>query len=275
MSSTFRLRIPSAIRRLTDYRFVYDTQLPALVSTVPAANETISELSQVEVVLDEKTSGIDFIQSTFRLTHDVDGNAVDVPVNLTSNGADTATLTLTEPIALDGSDDGTYTIEISPTDLAGNVGVTVRREFYLVSQSRPEIRLTMPETTTVNNLTTVVAEFSGYIGAGINFDASTLTVRNAQGSLITQTELERDEVNNLLTWNIEAPLPRDGSVDGKYTVTATFVDFTGRRFNTAIPTPFRHTISGNRKRTGRPLNPNWNFPQIVLQPLPKAFHKSS
>ena len=212
------------------YRLIYDTQLPALVSTVPAANETVSELSQVEVVLDEKTSGIDFIQSTFRLTHDVDGNAVDVPVNLTSNGADTATLTLAEPIALDGSDDGTYTIEISPTDLAGNVGVTVRREFYLVSQSRPEIRLTMPETTTVNNLTTVVAEFSGYIGAGINFDASTLTVRNAQGSLITQTELERDEVNNLLTWNIEAPLPRDGSVDGKYTVTATFVDFTGRRF---------------------------------------------
>ena len=212
------------------YYLIYDTQIPSLVSTVPTTNQTVSDLSQVEVVLDEATSGIDFIQSTFRLTHDVDGNQIDVPVNVTSNGTDAATLTLAEPIALDGSDDGTYTIEISPTDLAGNVGVTVRREFYLVSQSRPEIRLTMPETTTVNNLTTVVAEFSGYIGAGINFDASTLTVRNAQGSLITQTELERDEVNNLLTWNIEASLPRDGSVDGKYTVTATFVDFTGRRF---------------------------------------------
>ena len=164
------------------------------------------------------------------MTRDVDGNAVDVPVNITSNGTDAATLTLAKPIALDGSDDGTYTIEISPTDLAGNVGVTVRREFYLVSQSRPEIRLTIPETTTVNNLTTVAAELSGYIGAGIDFDASTLTVRNAQGGLITQTELERDEVNNLLTWNIETPLPRDGSADDEYTVTATFVDFTGRRF---------------------------------------------
>ena len=213
-----------------NYQFIYDTQLPTLVSTVPAANETVSELSQVEVVLDEATSGIDFIQSTFRLTRDVDGNAVDVPANITSNGTDAATLTLAKPIALDGSDDGTYTIEISPTDLAGNVGVTVRREFYLVSQSRPEIRLTMPETTTVNNLTTVVAELSGYIGAGIDLDASTLTVRNAQGSLITPTELERDEVNNLLTWNIEAPLPRDGNADGEYTVTTTFVDFTGQRF---------------------------------------------
>ena len=212
-----------------EYKFVYDTQLPALASTVPAANATVSELSQVEVALDEATSGIDFIQSNFRLTRNVDGNAVDVPVNITSNGTDAATLTLAKPIALDGSDDGTYTIEISPTDLAGNVGVTVRREFYLVSQSQPEIRLAMPETTTVNNLTTVVAELSGYIGAGIDLNASTLTVRNAQSGLITSTELERDEVNNLLTWNIEAPLPRDGSADGEYTITATFVDFIGQR----------------------------------------------
>ena len=212
-----------------NYHFVYDTQLPTLVSTTPAANATISELSQVEVVLDETTSGIDFIQSTFQLTRDVNGNLVEVPVNITSNGTDRATLTLAEPIALDGSDDGTYTIEITPTDLAGNLGTTVRREFYLITQSQPEIRLTMPETTTVNNLTTVVAELSGYIGAGIDLNASTLTVRNAQGSLITSTELEHDEVNNLLTWNIEAPLPRDRSADGEYTVTATFVDFTGRR----------------------------------------------
>ena len=211
------------------YQFVYDTQLPTLVSTVPAANTTVSELSQVEIKLDEATSGIDFIQSTFQLTHNVDGNQTDVPVNITSNGTDAATLTLAEPIALDGSDDGTYTIEISPMDLAGNVGVTVRREFYLVSQSRPEIRLTMPEATTVNDLTTVVAELNGYIGAGIDFEGSTLTVRDAQGSLVAQTELEHDDVNNLLTWNIATPLPRDGSADGEYTITATFVDFSGRR----------------------------------------------
>ena len=212
------------------YHFIYDTQLPALVSTAPAANQTVSELSQVEVVLDEATSGIDFIQSTFRLTRAVNGEAVDVPVNLTSNGTDAATLTLAKPMDLDGSDDGTYTIDISPMDLAGNAGVTVRREFYLVSQSQPELRLTLPETTTVNNLMTVVAELSGYIGAGIDLDASTLTVRNAQGSLIPSAELERDEVNTLLTWHIEAPLPRDGSADDAYTVTATFVDFTGKRF---------------------------------------------
>ena len=225
-----------------NYDFVYDTQIPALASTVPAANATVSALSQVRVVLDEATSGIDFIQSTFRLTRDVNGEAIEVPVNLTSNGADAATLTLAQPIALDGSDDGTYTIEISLWDLAGNEGVPVRREFYLVTQgSRPEVRLTMPETMTVNNLTTVTAELTGYIGAGIDFDASRLTVHNAQGTLIAQTEPEHDSVNNLLIWNIENAIPRDGSADGEYTVTATFVDFTGTTFHTTISTPLRYT----------------------------------
>ena len=219
-----------------DYQIVYDTQRPTLVSTTPASNETVSELSQVQVKLDEVTSGIDFVASSFRLTRD----GVDVPVNVTSNGIDTATLTLTKPMALDGSDDGTYTIEITPIDRAGNTGPTDRegetgvatvREFYLVSQKHePEVRLTMPETTTVNSLPTVGVELIDYVGAGIDFDASTVGVRNAQGVLISEEKLERDEVNNLLTWTTEASVARDGSEDGEYTITATFVDFTGKSF---------------------------------------------
>ena len=215
-----------------NYQLVYDTQLPTLVSTTPASNETISELSQVEVKLDEVTSGIDFIQSSFQLTRD----EVPVPVNVTSNGIDTATLTLTKPIALDGSDDGTYAIEVIPTDRAGNTSVAVVREFYLISQKHePEIRLTIPETTTVNSLATLTAEITDYIGAGIDFDASTLTVRDSQGVLIPQEDLEHDDVNNLLTWTAEAPVARDGSADGEYTITATFVDFTGQSFTQEFP----------------------------------------
>ena len=235
------------------FLFVLDTQIPELVSTVPAANETVSELSQVEVKLSEVTSGIDFVQSTFRLTRfdetaggatggganggdeeqtgGGDGAQVNVPVNITSNGTDTVILTLAEPIALDGSDDGTYAIAVSPTDRAGNTGVAVVREFYLVSQKHePEIRLTMPETTTVNSLPTIVVELIDYVGAGIDFDASTVAITNSQGVLIPQEELEHDEASNLLTWTTEASVAPDGSEDGEYTITATFVDFTGRSF---------------------------------------------
>ncbi len=214
-------------RRFTrEFPIVLDTQIPALVSTVPAANEIVSELSQVEVKLSELTSGIDFLQSTFQLTH---GEA-EVPVNITSNGADTVILTLAASIALDGSDDGTYAIRVSPTDRAGNTGVAVVREFYLVSQKHePEVRLVMPETSTLNGLPTIVVELIDYIGAGVDFDASTVTVRNPQGVLVPQRPLEHNEVGTL-TWTTEAALRPDGTDDGEYTITATFIDFAGQSF---------------------------------------------
>ncbi|MCE2416334.1 Ig-like domain repeat protein, partial [Candidatus Poribacteria bacterium] len=224
--------------KIYDYQIVYDTQPPTLVSTTPASNETVSELSQVEVKLNEKTSGINFVQSNdFQLwkgratdvLQDEPSAARAVPVNITSNGMDTVTLTLLKPIALDGSDDGTYTIKVTPTDRAGNIGGAAVREFYLVSQKHePEIRLTMPETTTVNSLPTVVVELVDYVGAGIDFDASTVTVSNPEGALVLQAELEYDEATHLLTWTTEAPVAPDGSDDGEYTITATFVDFTGK-----------------------------------------------
>ena len=232
------VQVPDRLGNTTTYdvQLIYDTQFPTLISTMPAANETVSELSQVQVKLNEKTSGIDFIQSSFQLTRDVGGEQVSVPVNRTSNGTDTITLTLTEPIALDGSDDGTYRIEITPTDRAGNGGITAVREFYLISQKHePEVRLTMPATTTVNSLTTVTAEITDYIGAGIDFDASMLTVRNSQGALIAQEDLAQDEASNLLTWTARTPIARDGSADGAYTITATFVDFTGQSFTQEFP----------------------------------------
>ena len=215
--------------------FLYDTQLPTLVSTIPAANETVSDLSQIQVVLNETASGIDFIRSSFGLTREVGGSQVEVPVNITNNGTDTATLTVLEPIALDGSDDGTYAIEVTPTDRAGNVGATARREFFLVSQSQTEVRLTLPESTIVSGLGAVVAELVDYIGPGINFNESTLTVTNSQGVVVPERKLETDEANNLLTWSTDVVVPRNGTADGEYTITATFVDFTGKRFTQTFP----------------------------------------
>jgi len=212
------------------FLLLYDTELPTLVSTVPAANETVSDLSQIQVVLNEVTSGIDFIQSSFRLTHDVGGTQVEVPVNITNNGRDTATLTVLESIALDGSDDGTYAIEITPTDRAGNVGATARHEFYLVSQSRTEVQLAMPEATTVNSLPMIVAELIDYIGSGIDFNASTVTVTNPQGVVIPERRIEIDPINNRLTWSTDVVVPRSGTADGEYTIAATFVDFKGERY---------------------------------------------
>ena len=220
------------------FLLLYDTQLPTLVSTFPASNETVSDLSAVRVVLNEVTSGIDFTQSSFRLTRDVGGTPIEVPVNITNNGTDTATLSVLEPIALDGSDDGTYAIEVTPTDRAGNVGATARREFYLVSQSQAEVRLTIPETTTVSSLEMIVTELIDYIGPGVDFKESTVRVTNPQGLVVPERKIETDETNNLLTWSTDAVIPRDGTADGEYTITATFVDFSGKRFTQEFPIVF-------------------------------------
>ena len=221
-----------------DFQLIYDTQIPTLVSTVPASNETVSSLTQVQVSLKEATSGIDFVQSTFRLTH----NDTEVPINVTSNGTENATLTVLAPFAVDGSDDGPYVIEVTPRDRAGNQGATARREFFLVSQTAPKIRLLRPATATVNSLTAdaadaninalVAVELVDYIGVGIDFNASSLIVKAPDGVAIPRNiaPAPPDKENRRLLWNTETVLPDDGSADGEYTITATFVDFNGRRW---------------------------------------------
>jgi len=218
-----------------NFKFIYDTQVPTLTSTVPAANQTVSNLTEVVIRLNETTSGIDFVQSTFSLKRGFGESQVEVPIDISSNGTDTATLTLLQPIASDGSDDGTYTIEVTPTDRTGNVGAAVRRQFYLVSQTQPQVRLITPETGTVNSLSDITAEITNYIGSGINFDASTITVMNTQGFLVPQAEVEADIANNRLTWSTEAAIPRNGTADGEYSINVSFVDFSGHQFTEIFP----------------------------------------
>ena len=204
-----------------------DTQAPVFVSVVPGANEIVSDLSDITVVLSEAISGIDFVQSSFQVTHE----GVEVPVNVVNNGPDTAVLSLVAPVALDGSDDGAYSVEVMPVDLVGNTGVSVTRTFYLVSEShQPEVRLVTPESTRLSDFATVSVELLGYIGAGVDLDASSVVVVNPQGETVPAERLDRDAAGNLLTWHIADPVSRDGSVDGEYQITATFVDFVGRRF---------------------------------------------
>ena len=218
-----------------NYQLIYDTQVPTLASTVPAANQTVSSLTEVVIKLNEETSGIDFVQSNYRLTRDIGENQVEVPVNISSNGTDTVTLTLLQQMALDGSDDGTYTIEVTPVDNAGNVGAPIRRPFYLVSTTQPRIRLTSPETNTVRNITQISAVIENYIGIGIDFNNSYISVNDADGTLVPATKVEQDIVNNQLTWTAESAIPRNGTADGEYAISVSFFEFNGEVYTETFP----------------------------------------
>ncbi len=215
-------------------QLIYDTQLPTLVSTVPAVNEIVATLSDVQINLNEITSGIDFVQSVFRLIH----NGEEIPVKITSNGTGTVTLSVLSPFAVNGSDDGAYIIEITLVDMAGNQSAIARREFFLVSETNPKIRLLRPEATLVNSLTAdadgfVAVELVDYIGVGIDFEKSTLVVKAPNGTTVPRNLAHPavDEEARRLIWQPETVLPPDGAADGEYTITATFVDFNGKKWS--------------------------------------------
>ncbi len=233
----------------TDAVLIYDTQAPALVSTTPGDNETVSSLSEVSVRLNDATSGIDFSSTTVRLLQE--GN--EIGVDASDNGQDTVTLTLAKPLTTDGSDDGEYTIEITPADRAGNIGTARVHRFFLDARI-PEIRLNTPSETQISTLTTIEAQLLGYSGPGIHFSPvvqdgvlrhiSTILVIGPDGRVVFSKEITTDAENARLIWTIVTPLPRDGSADGEYTVSVRYEDFDGGSFtedfaltfDTQIPT---------------------------------------
>ena len=228
---------------------IYDTQSPVLLSTTPADNATVSSLSEVTVSLDDATSGIDFSSTTVRLLHG--GNAVSADTS--DNGQDTVTLSLAKPLATDGSDDGEYTIEITPADRAGNMGTVRHTQFFFETQI-PEIWLNVPSQSQISTLTTIEAQLLDYVGPGISFSPvlqdgalrgeSTIQVTGPDGSIVLPKEITSDAEDARLIWTIDTPLPRDGSADGDYTVRVRYVDVTDTAFtedftitfDTQIPT---------------------------------------
>ena len=236
-----------------DFDIAYDTQVPAIVSTTPAENETVSSLSQVSVVLNA-VSGVDFSATGVRLLR-ADGSEVNTEAH--DNGRDTVSLTLAQSLAIDGSGDGEYTIEITPVDGANNAGATVGRQFFVASRI-PEIRLNTPTETRINNLTTIDVQMFDYIGPGLDFSESKSTVTVSRNGVIVEARpLIADEDNMRLIWTIDRSLSRDSSADGEYTVSVQYTDLIGETLTEGFILTFDSqppTITvGSRPQIANPL----------------------
>ena len=206
---------------------IYDTEAPTIVSIAPERDATVTTLSQVTLVMDDRMSGVDFANTILKLVRD------DVEIRGTSsnNGKDTEVITLSNPLVTDGSDDGEYRIEITTVDQAGNASDLIERRFYFVSQP-PEIRLNAPATGVINEFTTIDAQLENYIGTGIDFspDKSSVIVTRPDGTVLPSASVEADNVDNRLIWMAKTPLPRDGSADGEYTVRVNYENLVGQNF---------------------------------------------
>ena len=214
---------------------VYDTETPAIVSVTPGQDATVTILSQVSLVMNDGTSGVDFGNTILKLVRD----GVEIRATSSHNGKDTVVLSLSNPLATDGSDDGEYRIEITTADRAGNASEQIESRFFFVSQ-RPEIRLNSPVKDEVNELTTIEAQLLDYVGSGIDFspEKSSVVVMRADGAVIPSASVEVDTVNNRLIWMAKTPLPRDGSADGEYTIRVSYEDFAGHNFTRDFASTF-------------------------------------
>ena len=225
---------------------IYDTETPRIVSTTPERDATVTTLSQVTLVMDDRMSGVDFANTILKLVRD----SVEIRATSSNNGKDTAVLTLSNSLATNGSDDGEYRIEITTVDRAGNASDQIERRIFLVSQ-RPEIRLNVPVKKEINELTTIDAQLFDYIGTGVNFspEKSSVVVMRADGTVLPSASVEADKVNNRLIWMAKTPLPRDGSADGEYAVSVYYEDFVGQNFTQDFALIFDTQLPGVAQTT--------------------------
>ena len=212
----------------------YDTQVPIIqTALVTQKDGTPVELSGVEAQLitspinritvgfsDGEGSGMDVLRTIVSL---IGPEGAPVGTNQSDNGVDTVYLSF-NPLRADGSDDGFYRVQVTPTDLAGNTLTNPVELPFFYGTRKPEVIATTPaEFASVTQLTEVSATLQDHSGGGIDFDRATILLKAPDQSIILGHQTV-DETQSSITWELNQPLSRDGSVDGEYTIQLLLVD---------------------------------------------------
>ena len=232
----------------------YDTQVPIIQTALATQNDgTPVELSGVQAQLitspinqitvslsDGSGSGMDVLQTTVSL---IGPEGTPVGANQSDNGADTVYLSF-NPLRTDGSDDGFYRVQVTPTDFAGNTLTSPIDFQFFYGTREPEVIATTPaEFASVTHLTEVSATLQDHSGGGIDFDRATILLRAPDQSIILGHQTV-DGAQSSITWELNQPLSRNGSADGEYTIQLLLVDKAGNSadaehtfiYDTLIPT---------------------------------------
>ena len=212
----------------------YDTQVPIIQTALVTKNDgTLIELFAAEAQLitspinritvgfsDGEGSGMDVLRTTVSL---IGPEGTPVGTNQSDNGVDTVYLSF-NPLRADGSDDGFYRVQVTPTDLAGNTLTNPVELPFFYGTRKPEVIATTPaEFASVTQLTEVSATLQDHSGGGIDFDRATILLKAPDQSIILGHQTV-DETQSSITWELNQPLSRDGSVDGEYTIQLLLVD---------------------------------------------------
>ncbi|MEK7399263.1 MAG: Ig-like domain-containing protein, partial [Candidatus Poribacteria bacterium] len=206
------------------FTFLYDTKVPILTSIIPADGSVLTT-GLTDIVMkvgDGSGSGIDFASSKTSMTLKV-GTTPITNILKTDNGLDTMTFNF--PVL---ENTGKYSIEISLKDRAGNANPIIKKFDYVGKSSDvlPEVTSTDPaDKSFKNTVTRIVTVLKDNSTKGLDFDLSTIRLFNPNNVLVAG--FQTDDDNRTINWELNSPLPTDGSADGTYTIKIKAVDKTG------------------------------------------------
>ncbi len=226
-------------RRLIELRFYNASNTPTVIQTVPdtrLAETAYAEigLSEVSALLREAPgSGISTAPgvSTIRLIDPL-GNPVSGVQS--SRGGNTLVLTLGRALRDDGSDDGTYQIEVTPANAAGIQGPTQTFTFVYDSQP-PEIFSSIgtyfPQSEFEQSGDAIAGFYVDVLDdtSGVdweNVDETWMSLENPDGETVDAT-VRGNSLFQLLEIIFTTPLASDGSEDGVYTLNIRALDKAG------------------------------------------------
>ncbi len=204
------------------YQFILDTQKPDLISAAPidltqAMSYIGEQIIQISAeVADVGPAGLDISVQTIQLQ---DSNGFPAPADLTADGDSHVFLTLAQPLATNGSDDGEYAVIINLADRAGN---TLRIEHtFIYDTQAPVLVNTDPAGDLIrDDLTLITADLGERGGSGIDFEVSRLTLFDPSGNQVSG-KLGNDGVAQLILQLDEL------AEDGSYRIRVLAVDRAG------------------------------------------------
>ncbi|MGB9596335.1 MAG: Ig-like domain-containing protein, partial [Candidatus Poribacteria bacterium] len=225
--------------RTATYTFFFDTVFPKVTSITPADGAILfTPPTNITFILnDGNGSGTDLTNTakTIKVDNSSTGGTT------IHNGIDTIIFT-----PFSAFTKGFHTIEITPTDLAGNKpnqGIKYQFGYFeSASEILPQIISTTPaDKSTTNAFTKVTATLKDNSGKGLDLANSTIRLEK-DGIQIAGAQT--DDNQQTITWTLTNPLPTDGSADGTYTIKVKAVDKAGGTtlsnftflYDTTVPT---------------------------------------
>jgi hypothetical protein len=260
------------------FSFVLDTQVPEIESvhvaidsqpelsldTITTLTESFSQIIVTfENTLEDSEQGaqapsndIDFTDTVVELT----GSAGPIPSNVSVYSPTQLAIRFVELI-----EDGSYTLSITPQDIAGNTARGAVRYAFLLDTESPRITAASPLTLS-EPVSYIGGDFRQFVftiedvgPADLFFQEQTVALLDASGNTVP-TALTYNELTSQLYLTIVSPFAQDGSSDGEYTVKISLVDKAGNRLDS------EHTVVYDSKvpqLSSVVLNTE---PPIVLEP---------